>query len=74
MKDFRTVIGRYKTDSINVERAFLIAQDVQKTYPYAVTVAQDENKTLRLAYTELIPLMIKAIQELEAKIKILEDK
>jgi hypothetical protein len=74
MKDFRTVIGRYKTDSINVERAFLIAQDVQKTFPYAVTVAQDENKTLRLAYTELIPLMIKAIQELEAKIKILEDK
>jgi hypothetical protein len=74
MKDFRTVIGRYKTDSINVERAFLIAQDVQKTYPYAVTVAQDENKTLRLAYTELIPLMIKAIQELEAKIKILENK
>lgn len=81
MRDFRTVIGRYKTDNKKVERPFLIAQDVQKTYPYAVTVGNDEDKTLRLSYTELIPLMIKAIQELEAKntalesrIKILENK
>jgi hypothetical protein len=73
IRDFRTVIGRYNTDSEDVERAFLIAQDVQKTYPYAVTVGQDDNKTLRLAYTELIPLMIKAIQELEAKINTLEN-
>ena len=73
MKDYRTVIGRYKTDSEDVERPFLIAQDVQKTYPYAVTVGQDENKTLRLAYTELIPLMIKAIQELKAEIDILKN-
>lgn len=74
MKDYRTVIGRYNNDSEHVERSFLIAQDVQKTYPYAVTVEQDENNTLRLAYTELIPLLVKAIQELEAKIKILETK
>ena len=74
IRDFRTVIGRYKTDSEDVERSFLIAQDVQKTYPYAVTVGQDGNKTLRLAYTELIPLIIKAIQELKAEIDILKNK
>lgn len=73
MKDYRTVIGRYKTDSEHVERSFLIAQDVQKTYPYAVTVEQDENKTLRLAYTELIPLLVKAIQELKLEIDILKN-
>jgi hypothetical protein len=74
IKDFRTVIGRYNTDSTNVERSFLIAQDVRKTYPYAVTVGNDEDKTLRLSYTELIPLLVKAIQELEAKVKVLENK
>jgi hypothetical protein len=74
MQDFRTVIGRYKTDNKETERSFLIAQDVQKTYPYAVTVGNDEDKTLRLSYTELIPLLVKAIQELEAKVKVLENK
>ena len=73
IKDYRTVIGRYKTDSEDVERPFLIAQDVQMTYPYAVNEDNDEDKTLRLAYTELIPLMIKAIQELKAEIDILKN-
>ena len=73
IKDYRTVIGRYKTDSEDVERPFLIAQDVQMTYPYAVNEDNDEDKTLRLAYTELIPLMIKAIQELKLEIDILKN-
>jgi hypothetical protein len=73
LKDYRTVIGRYNTDSTSVERAFLIAQDVQMTYPYAVTEDDDEDKRLRLSYTELIPLMIKAIQELNTRITILEN-
>jgi hypothetical protein len=73
MKDYRTVIGRYKTDSEDVERPFLIAQDVQMTYPYAVTEDNDKDKTLRLSYTELIPLMIKAIQELKLEIDILKN-
>jgi hypothetical protein len=73
MKDYRTVIGRYKTDSEDVERPFLIAQDVQMTYSYAVTEDNDEDKTLRLSYTELIPLMIKAIQELKLEIDILKN-
>jgi hypothetical protein len=73
LKDYRTVIGRYNTDLETVERAFLIAQDVQMTYPYAVTEDDDEDKRLRLSYTELIPLMIKAIQELKAEIDILKN-
>ena len=73
MKDYRTVIGRYNTDSEDAERPFLFAQDVQMTYPYAVTEANDEDKTLRLAYTELIPLLVKAIQELKLEIDILKN-
>jgi hypothetical protein len=73
LKDYRTVIGRYNTDLETVERAFLIAQDVQKTYPYAVTEDDDEDQRLRLSYTELIPLLVKSIQELKAEIDILKN-
>jgi hypothetical protein len=73
LKDYRTVIGRYNTDLETVERAFLIAQDVQMTYPYAVTEDDDEDQRLRLSYTELIPLLVKAIQELKAEIDILKN-
>jgi hypothetical protein len=73
LKDYRTVIGRYNTDLETVERAFLIAQDVQMTYPYAVTEDNDADKTLRLSYTELIPLLVRSIQELKAEIDILKN-
>jgi hypothetical protein len=73
LKDYRTVIGRYNTDLETVERAFLIAQDVQMTYPYAVTEDDDEDKILRLSYTELIPLLVKSIQELKSEIDILKN-
>ena len=71
----RTVIGKYKTED-GVRRSFLIAQDVQAVFPEAVTeVNPDEGDTyLSLAYTDLIPLLTAAIQELNAKITALENK
>jgi hypothetical protein len=62
----RSGTGRYLSDSESVSRSFLIAQDVQKILPEAVTVQNDEQKTLGLAYTDLIPLLVSAIQELKA--------
>ena len=41
----------------------LIAQEVQKLIPEVIDVGDDENKTLGMKYTELIPVLIKAIQE-----------
>ncbi|MFL0354735.1 tail fiber domain-containing protein [Xanthomarina sp. GH4-25] len=41
----------------------LIAQDVQSVIKEIVHTADDENKTLSVSYTELIPVLIKAIQE-----------
>lgn len=67
----RTITGRYKTDAPEKRRAFLIAQDVQKVLPEAVSAVVDEKsgeKTLHLAYTETIPLIIAAINELSAKL------
>jgi hypothetical protein len=61
----RSVIGKYKTDPDDKRRAFLIAQDVQAVLPEAVF---DEQGTLMLAYTDVIPLLVAAIQEQQALI------
>ena len=49
-----------------------IAQDVQQLLPSLVTEGQDANKTLAVSYTELIPVLTKAIQEQQAQIEALK--
>ena len=51
-------------------RSFLIAQDVQAVLPEAVTsvTQEDGSDILSLAYTETIPLLVAAIQELKAEV------
>lgn len=75
----RTVIGKYKKEAEGIRRPFLIAQDVQKVLPEAVTVsvemdavdpdniyAEVERKEhLLLSYTDLIPLLVASIKELK---------
>jgi hypothetical protein len=67
----RAVIGKYKTDEEGTRRSFLIAQDVQAVLPEAVTEGrnskEDETDYLNIAYTEVIPLLVAAIQELKAE-------
>ena len=62
----RAVIGKYKSDEEGTRRAFLIAQDVQAVLPEAVNVQNDEQGTLGLQYTDVIPLLVSAIQEQQA--------
>jgi hypothetical protein len=73
----RTVIGKYKSDKVGVRRPFLIAQDVQKVLPEAVSTAfiqeavDPENplkvlsgsEYLHMSYTDMIPLLIASIKE-----------
>jgi hypothetical protein len=68
----RAVIGKYKTDEDGTRRSFLIAQDVQAVLPEAVSTADDEQGTLSLRYTEVIPLLVAAIQEQQALITALQ--
>lgn len=80
----RTVIGKYKTDAEGVRKPMLIAQDVQAVLPEAVTETAylpNQNdltkpsiveQRLTLAYTEVIPLLTAAINELNAKVTALE--
>lgn len=74
LSSIRAVTGRYKTDKEGISRSFIIAQDVQSVFPEAVDVLQDDIGTLSLRYTDLIPVLVKAIQELEAKVSALELK
>lgn len=68
----RTGTGRYLADDDAASRSFLIAQDVQKVLPEAVDVQTDEMGTLGLRYTEVIPLLVAAIQEQQAMITALQ--
>jgi len=72
VSSLRAVIGKYKIDEEGTRRSFLIAQDVQKVLPEAVD-ASDPDK-LGVAYTDVIPLLVAAIQELSAKVTALEAK
>jgi hypothetical protein len=66
----RSVTGRFKTDKEGTSRSFLIAQDIQKVLPEAVN--EQENGTLGVQYTDVIPLLVAAIKELNAEIKALK--
>lgn len=44
----------------------LIAQEVQALIPEVVLQSNDANETLGLSYTELVPVLIKALQEQQA--------
>jgi hypothetical protein len=66
------VYYNWKADKNKVRQAGVIAQDVQKVLPEAVTVTT--SKKLGVAYSSLIPVLINAIKELEARIAALEAK
>jgi hypothetical protein len=62
----RAVTGNYIDDEDKRSRAFLIAQDVQAVLPEAIDATDPER--LGLQYTDVIPLLVSAIKELNAKV------
>jgi hypothetical protein len=63
----RTVMGYYNNDTTQTRRPFLIAQDVQAVLPEAVNVQDVKTGTLGMSYTDTIPLLVAAINELKAE-------
>tara|TARA_R110002033_G_scaffold11514_1_gene36261 strand:+ start:158 stop:1711 length:1554 start_codon:yes stop_codon:yes gene_type:complete len=51
----------------------LSAQEVQKFLPSAIDADEEGEKFLYLRYQELIPVLVKGVQELSAKVKVLEN-
>lgn len=53
----------------------LVAQDMQKVIPEAVSVPEDENRELwTMSYDTIIPVLVKAIQEQQAQIEALKQE
>ena len=63
----RTVIGNYISDPEKIKHPFLIAQDVQKVLPEAINKTPEGK--LGLQYTDIIPLLVASIKELNAKLE-----
>ena len=61
----RAVNFTWKSDDENTPHVGLIAQDVQKVLPEAVT---ENDGHLGVAYTDVIPLLVASIKELSAKL------
>jgi hypothetical protein len=71
--EWRTVYFNYKIDEEgSKQRVGLIAQDVEKTAPEVVDSIGDEQDTLQVRYTEVIPFLVKAIQEQQTIIETLK--
>jgi len=73
----RTIKHTWKSDDTNKENLGLIAQDVQKVFPQVIDInklpsklddeQKDETEYLAVRYTELVPVLVKAIQELKTQ-------
>jgi hypothetical protein len=77
LSTLRAVNFSWKSDDTNKENLGLIAQDVEQVFPQIVDKIKmpskvdeeqtDETEYLGVRYTELIPVLVKAIQELKAE-------
>lgn len=63
----------WKNDYRKKETLGLIAQELEKVFPQVVEVNDDNNKTLSVKYSELIPVLVSAIQELKQEIDTLKN-
>ena len=78
VKDWRTVYYTLKSDPLKITKIGLLAQDVQKTLPAAVDIPKtetDDKGNLNpwgVHYTDVIPVLVKAIQELSAQVTSLQ--
>jgi len=65
----------WKEDNVHVEYGF-IAQEINEVYSEPVSVGKDDEKQnpWSLEYGRLTPILVKAVQELNAKIEVLEAK
>jgi formiminotetrahydrofolate cyclodeaminase len=76
--------GRHKSSQNQKQYLGLIAQDVKKVFPQVIDTnklpskpdqeQEDDTEYLGVRYQEMIPVLVKAIQELNEKIQQLENK
>jgi hypothetical protein len=52
----------------------VIAHELQEVLPYAVTGVKDGEDMQGVDYSKIVPVLVKAIQELSAEINLLKQK
>ena len=60
-------------DSSKKKHIGFIAQELQEVFPHLVIEADDEMKSLQIYKIGIVPLLVKAVQELSAKVEALEN-
>jgi len=70
--DIRVREYDWKVDGSH-QRFGFIAQELEAVYPEAVTSPEDENEMKSVDYSKLVPLLVKEIQTLKARIETLEN-
>jgi hypothetical protein len=63
ISQLRPVTYRWKSSPDSRRKIGLVAQEVQEVIPEVVEVGNDDDVTLGVNYADLVPLVIKAIQE-----------
>ena len=64
----------YKWKSSNDRMDGVLAHELQEVIPYAVTGIKDGEDMQGVDYSKIVPVLVKAIQELSAKVTLLENK
>jgi hypothetical protein len=72
LSTLQTINFSYKDDKFNKQNLGLIAQEVEKIFPELID--KNGDGMLGVRYTELVPVLIKAVQELKAEIETLKNK
>ena len=72
LSTLQTINFSYKDDKTNKQNLGLIAQEVEKIFPELID--KNGDGMLGVRYTELVPVLIKAIQELKLEIETLKNK
>ncbi|NBX22013.1 MAG: tail fiber domain-containing protein, partial [Betaproteobacteria bacterium] len=75
----RTIKFSWKHDNNNKENLGLIAQDVEKVLPQVmdknkIIGSNDDTEYLGVRYQEIVPVLVKAIQEQQQQIEELKAK
>jgi len=72
LSTLQTINFSYKDDKFKKQNLGLIAQEVEKIFPELID--KNGDGMLGVRYTELVPVLIKAVQELKAEIETLKIK
>ena len=73
LKQLKPARFNFIADETNTTVDGFIAHEVSSIVPEAVTGEKDAEKMQGIDQSKLVPLLVKTIQELEARIKTLED-